>query len=63
MSDVAVAIALPHMIGRFLGCEVTDYDGQKNCLMYRGRAEGLQSLPGAFGFIPKDCANIMNPSP
>jgi hypothetical protein len=54
-------IALPHMVGRSLGCPITDSDKLRHHLMFRSRATGNLDAAGGCGFIPKECADIINP--
>jgi hypothetical protein len=65
MSDDQVKIALPHLIGRLYGCQVTHNDRQKNHLMFHSYAEGQNPIPGPYFpndiFVPKDCSNRVNP--
>lgn len=53
MSDAQVQSALPHMIGRFLRCPVTNDEGQRHYLMFETRDEGLNRSPIGRNFIPK----------
>ncbi len=61
MPTEGVKVALPHCVGIFLGCSATFSDRQIRFLMFSGRADGLVELAGMRPFIPKDCANTMNP--
>ena len=61
MPDQSVMFALPHMIGRALGCKDTSSDRQRHHLMHISRAAGNPTARH-LGFIPRDCANVLNPS-
>lgn len=69
MTEDEVIIALPHLLGRLLGCSVTDRDADVGHLMHASRAEGrnLSPTPTVFvpsrSFIPKSCSNILNAGP
>ncbi|WP_406698662.1 hypothetical protein V5E97_07220 [Singulisphaera sp. Ch08] len=62
MSDDEVKVALPHMVGQFLGCSVVSNDRQRHHVMHWNRAEGVTGLTERRNFIPRDCANLINPS-
>lgn len=64
MTDAQVKIALPHMVGRFLGCQPDFNEKHKHHLMFASRAEGIDPLGRSIdlsSFIPRDCSNMMNP--
>lgn len=62
MSDDEVKVALPHVIGRYLGCTVVSKESQRHHVMHWDRAEGVTNLTVRRNFIPRDCANVLNPS-
>ncbi|GEM_PF-3636538 len=51
MSNAQVGIALPHMIGRFLRCPVTNDESQIHHLMFETRDEGLNRSSRGRNFI------------
>jgi hypothetical protein len=57
MSDEKLKVALPHVIGSYLGCPVDYNDRHKDYMMFESHAEGLNG----GSFIPKNCVNTMNP--
>jgi hypothetical protein len=52
---------LAHAIGRMLGCAPTSRADQQHHLMFWGTATASYFTPRDANFIPKDCANRMNP--
>lgn len=52
---------LAHGIGRMFGCAPTSNPAQMHHLMYWGPATTAWFTPREHDFIPKDCANLMNP--
>jgi hypothetical protein len=61
MPNENVSVALPHMIGRFLGCGVVTGKDQEHLLMHESRARGVAPITAAEDVVPRDCANTMNP--
>lgn len=59
MSDPQLQFALPHMIGRFLRCPVTNDESQKHHLMFETRDEGRNRSSIGRNFIPKACTITM----
>lgn len=59
MTGEQVKIAVAHLFAVALGCEPTSDDRKGNHLMHTARAQGRRLAAG--NFIPKACANILNP--
>ena len=50
-----------HAIGRMLGCPVTSDPNKMNQLMFWDSGIGANFFSRSSDFIPRDCANIINP--
>ena len=57
----SLVYAVAHAVGRMLGCPITSDPNKMNQLMFWDPGIGSNFFSRSDDFIPKHCANIMNP--